>query len=97
MEQVNIQRLKAQNISNKSGCVENIFIFTTITGRQYKEHPKQSLTLQGLNIDGTKRNPVRIELVSEILGHSYITITKQVYAMFDKQSVLEGFLLEDDK
>jgi integrase len=107
MEQVNKQILN-----------NNIFIFTTTTGRQYKQAPRKALTkalikadlkerfdlfhllrhtagslwLQGLNIDGTKRKPMRIELVSEILGHSDIKITKNIYAQFDKQDIITAFI-----
>ncbi|MDR0423096.1 MAG: tyrosine-type recombinase/integrase [Rickettsiales bacterium] len=60
-------------------------------------HTAGSLWIQGLNIDGTKREPVRIELISEILGHSNINITKNVYAMFDKGDVIRAFIINEKK
>lgn len=55
-------------------------------------HTAGSLWLQGINIDGTSRPPVRIEVVSEILGHTDISFTKNVYAKLDNNSIAIGFL-----
>ena len=55
-------------------------------------HTAGSLWLQGVNIDGTPRRPVRIEVVSEILGHRDISFTKNVYAKLDNSSIAIGFL-----
>lgn len=55
-------------------------------------HTAGSLWLQGVNIDGTPRQPVRIEVVSEILGHKDISFTKNVYAKLDNSSIAIGFL-----
>jgi integrase len=54
-------------------------------------HTAGSLWLQGLNVDGTQRTPLKIELISEILGHSNINITKSIYAKYDKQDIIDAF------
>ena len=49
-------------------------------------HTGASLLLQGLNYKGEKIKPKRIEIISELLGHSDISLTRKIYAKFDKQS-----------
>ncbi len=69
----------------KAGLKELYVSFHTL------RHTAGSLWLQGINIDGTQRPPVRIEIVSEVLGHRDISFTKNVYAKFDNNSIAVGF------
>jgi integrase len=78
------------NALKKAGLKEQWGLFHLL------RHTAGSLWLQGLNIDGSKRKPLRIELVAELLGHSNIVITKQIYAQFDKQDLITAFLEEDE-
>lgn len=57
-------------------------------------HTGASLLLQGLNYKGEKIKPKRIEVISELLGHSDINLTKKIYAKFTKESFFVE-LLED--
>lgn len=71
---------------NKADLKDGYVSFHTL------RHTAGSLWLQGVNIDGTQRPPVRIEIVSEVLGHKNISFTKNVYAKLDKSSVVVGFI-----
>lgn len=55
-------------------------------------HTFASLKLQGLDVYGNHIKPLRIEVISELLGHADISITKKIYAKFDKQSIITAFL-----
>lgn len=52
-------------------------------------HTFASQKLQGINYKGESIKPVRIEIISQILGHSSIDITSKVYAKLDKSSLVE--------
>lgn len=52
-------------------------------------HTFASQKLQGINYRGEVTKPVRIEIISQILGHSSIDITSKVYAKLDKSSLME--------
>ncbi len=52
-------------------------------------HTFASHKLQGINYRGEKIKPVRIEVISEILGHSNIAITSDVYAKLNNNALLE--------
>jgi integrase len=111
MEQINQQHLKYPNgivIFTNSGRPYKTYPKKALTNAMTKagvkeqfnlfhllRHTAGSLWLQGLNINGSKRQPLRIEVISEILGHSNITITKQIYAMFDKGDIIRAFLEEE--
>lgn len=60
------------NALKKAGLKKLYVSFHTL------RHTAGSLWLQGVNINGTPRQPVRIEVVSEILGHRDISFTKNV-------------------
>ncbi len=74
------------NALKKAGLKKLYVSFHTL------RHTAGSLWLQDVNINGTPRQPVRIEVVSEILGHRDISFTKNVYAKFDNSSIAIGFL-----
>ena len=70
------------NTATKKSNLNNVSFHTL-------RHTFASLKLQGVNTDGTKRPPVRIEIIAEILGHRSIDLTKKVYAQFDNNTLLE--------
>lgn len=55
-------------------------------------HTGASYKLQGINYKGEKIKPKRIEIISELLGHSDINLTRKIYAKFDKQSFFAEML-----
>lgn len=55
-------------------------------------HTAGSFWLQGIDYLGNPRKPLRIEVVSEILGHADIAITKKIYAQFDNSRLFIEFL-----
>lgn len=80
----------ALNNALKKAGLKSIYVsFHTL------RHTAGSLWLQGVNINGTQRPPVRIEVVSEILGHRDISFTKNVYAKLDNNSIAVGFLSQE--
>lgn len=50
-------------------------------------HTFASQKLQGINYRGEKIEPLRIEIISALLGHSDIAITSKVYAKFDNKNL----------
>lgn len=58
------------------------------TGFHIFRHTFASLKLQGLDIYGNKITPLRIEIISKLLGHSNTAITEKVYAKFSKDDLL---------
>jgi integrase len=73
------------NAMTKAGVKEQWGLFHLL------RHTAGSLWLQGKTIDGGSRDPLRIELVSEILGHTNISFTKNIYAQFDREDVIGAF------
>lgn len=55
-------------------------------------HTGATLLLQGLTYKGERIKPKRIEVISELLGHSDINLTKKIYAKFDKENFFVEFL-----
>ena len=53
-------------------------------------HTFASLKLQGLNYKGEPIQPLRVEMISKLLGHSSTNITEQVYAKFSKEDILKS-------
>ena len=51
-------------------------------------HTGASYKLQGINYKGEKIKPKRIEVISELLGHSDINLTRKIYAKFDNKVFL---------
>ena len=58
------------------------------TGFHIFRHTFASLKLQGLDIYGNRITPLRIEIISKLLGHSNTAITEKVYAKFSNDDLL---------
>ena len=64
-------------------------VFVSKCLNMYIRHTFASQKLQGINYKGESIKPVRIEIISQILGHSSIDIRSKVYAKLDKSSLVE--------
>ncbi len=73
-------------ILHKAGIRERNILFHAL------RHTAASYWIRGLNIDGTHRQPVSLEVIKELLGHSSVVITEKVYALHDMGSVVRGFI-----
>ncbi len=103
MEQINEQRLEFPNSSfifttpkgyryrtTPKKALETAFRKANLekAGFHILRHTFASLKLQGLAINGQKVQPLRLELISKILGHSNTSITEKVYAKFSNDDIL---------
>jgi integrase len=79
-------KLAFKRVLEKAGITGKGLLFHLL------RHTAGSLWLQGKNIDGTPRPPMRIETISEVMRHSSIIITKDVYAKYDRGTVMGEFL-----
>ena len=70
--------------------ITNAFIKANVepAGFHIFRHTFASLKLQGLDIYGNKIKPLRLEIISKLLGHSSTNITEKVYAKFQKNDIL---------
>jgi integrase len=58
-------------------------------------HTFASQKLQGINYKGEPITPLRMEIISHILGHESLDFTKKVYAKFDKKILMREFLADE--
>ena len=53
-------------------------------------HTFASFKLQGINYKGEVIQPLRVEMISKLLGHSNTNITEEVYAKFSREDILKS-------
>lgn len=103
MQQVNEQKIEFPNSSfiftdfkgsfyksTPKKALHNAFKKAGIqqTGFHIFRHTFASMKLQGIDIYGNKITPLRLEIISKLLGHSNTNITEKVYAKFSSDDLL---------
>jgi integrase len=107
MEQINQQKIEFPNsmhifTNSKGNCYKTTPKKAFETARRKANltkvsfhtlrHTFASHKLQGINYKGEKIKPLRIEIISEVMGHRDIGTTKRIYAKFDKGTLLLEFI-----
>jgi integrase len=63
---------------------------SNIGGFHVLRHTAGSFWLQGVNYKGERTKPLRIEVISKLLGHNNTTLTETVYAKLDNEDIIKS-------